>query len=438
MNERKEFKINNYITLKMENTNINLYVKNELFPYHNYVLYLAIPEEGINFLKQTNQFDHTVEKICPSPKRYCCSANYSCESVFEKYGSILQIWVRNKYNMQLIPWPLALPLLKKLAEIGDITAKNALLKGITTYYMNNESNVMKFVLDFGYLSIFTKGELALFFEKINYSKIKGFRVDIGLSILQKLAILGDPLAKKHFKEELKHRLEGGNIDTLKILLMHGFLDYVSEEKFEEYLKSLKNPLAKLTLWINRRKSHDPVEIVYEDRWFYDLNLLKKNFTLAIWGFQNDAPDEFFYSFSSLIENKYFINLAKLAVKNKVSTRFYYVLNGIKRNTEHVQIVKLAVENNVSPDFYEYFYDLKENSELAKLAALHDPPGSFYANLKEIKKNVDYAKWALMNETSWDFYEYILKIHKDPNFINSLDLSNEKKKDFLRCFSKENE
>ncbi len=72
--------------------------------------------------------------------------------------------------------------------------------------------------------------------------------NIGFPLLKKLTDIGDPLAKKVFKEEIAKRIESGFKPTITFLVEEGYLDYLSTDYIiyimkKEYLNHLFDPLT---------------------------------------------------------------------------------------------------------------------------------------------------------------------------------------------------
>ncbi|MFX1476884.1 MAG: hypothetical protein ACFFCI_02015 [Promethearchaeota archaeon] len=58
----KVFKINDYITLKLENNKTNIYVKDELFLQCKFLL-ITIPTNKVTSLKDIDSMDETEDKL---------------------------------------------------------------------------------------------------------------------------------------------------------------------------------------------------------------------------------------------------------------------------------------------------------------------------------------------------------------------------------------
>lgn len=65
--------------------------------------------------------------------------------------------------------------------------------------------------------------------------------NLSFPLLRKLAEAGDKTAKKVFKDEIAKRLEGGNVNVIKYLLIEGYLSFLNENE----IMSLENDKLKI-------------------------------------------------------------------------------------------------------------------------------------------------------------------------------------------------
>lgn len=165
-----EFRINEYITLRLKDKKTFIFISEEQFQQCKYLL-LKIPIGRITSFNEmksidesSNNLNHTLETGYDDSHPY--EKEIPPETEFWGHCSNLQVWYENNYNSRLLHRNLAFPLLKKLTEVGD------------------------------------------------------------------------PLAKKVFKEEIAKRLKGHFIPTLIFLLNEHYLDYFIDEEFESLIDDL--------------------------------------------------------------------------------------------------------------------------------------------------------------------------------------------------------
>lgn len=120
----KEFRINQYITLKLEKNNTVIYVNGERFNQCKFLL-LNIPVEKSKDFNEIESVDEAAEKLDRNIENAFFFSNdgISLETEFWAHCSNLQVWVENEYNTKLLHLSLAFPLLKKLTDLGDSFAK---------------------------------------------------------------------------------------------------------------------------------------------------------------------------------------------------------------------------------------------------------------------------------------------------------------------------
>ncbi|MHA1319232.1 MAG: tetratricopeptide repeat protein [Promethearchaeota archaeon] len=153
-----EFKINEYITLKLEHNQTVIYVKNERFnqckkilftnPHHNEKQKIIDSiDEAVEILSQTPPLDYRSGGFYITP-----------ETEFWAHCSNLQAWVENDYDTRLMHSNLAFPLLKKLVDFGDMKAFNVFKEEIARRFLSGFPPVLQFLLNGGYLDHLNKDE----------------------------------------------------------------------------------------------------------------------------------------------------------------------------------------------------------------------------------------------------------------------------------------
>jgi len=187
----KEFKVNDYITLKLEYVEADIdvapgwstviYVKDKRFKQCKYLL-LNIPVDDISsfdkiqsvdeaeeirsrLLKENeNSYwfeddDESVEKIPP-------------EVEFWGHCSNMQVWYENNYDTRLLDRWLAFPLLKELTEAGDPVAKKVFKEEIAKRYASGHPSVVGFLKYEGYLEYLTPEEIGAIIDDLKSKEVK--------------------------------------------------------------------------------------------------------------------------------------------------------------------------------------------------------------------------------------------------------------------------
>ena len=129
----KEFKVNEYITLKLENNETVMYINDKLEEYNiccgvltnvwgDSPSSIEESEESLTSIIDTGQYQSSWPpeiriKITP-------------EEEFWVYCSNLQVWAENNYNTDLLHYSASIPLLYRLVEIGVPSAKDTFKKEV--------------------------------------------------------------------------------------------------------------------------------------------------------------------------------------------------------------------------------------------------------------------------------------------------------------------
>jgi len=133
-----EFKINEFITLKLENEETNIYIKDQLFNQCKNLL-LNIPAENVSSLNEIKSIDEAAEKLgWTEDGQMGITEGYSItpETEFWAHCSNLQLWVESNYNSNLIHSNLAFPLLKELVEVADPITKRVFKEEIAKKFLS--------------------------------------------------------------------------------------------------------------------------------------------------------------------------------------------------------------------------------------------------------------------------------------------------------------
>jgi len=154
-----EFKINKFLTLKLENNRTTIYVKNNIFFQCKYIL-LNINSDEIEDHDDINSIDEAMETLDHSlEKTTIVSYKIPPKARFWGHCSNLQAWIENKYDTRLLHSNLAFPLLKTLTEEGDPQAKKVFKDEIAKRFMSNYLPVIIYLIENNYLSYLNKKEL---------------------------------------------------------------------------------------------------------------------------------------------------------------------------------------------------------------------------------------------------------------------------------------
>ncbi|GAF83059.1 unnamed protein product, partial [marine sediment metagenome] len=294
----------------------------------------------------------------------------------------------------------ALPLLKKLMEFGVTKFRKVFREEIIHRIEEGDANNLRFLLKRGYFEYFSKEEIIIFSKGIDIKNLQVFHSNISLLLLEKLIEVGDPKAKKVFKEEIAKRLMVGDPSDIKYLFQQGYLKQFNKEEIKVLSHSLKSPIGKLMLF--------GVQNNAPFNFYYSFEKLKNSPELAKWGIQNNAPLAFYLYFDILKKNP---ELAKWGIQNNAQKHFYEYFDYIK---ECPELVKVGVLNNAPEIFYGNFNRFRYNIELAKLGAINNAPEGFYDYFYRLTHNIEFVKWGVLNNAPESFYEFFFNV--ETNFV----------------------
>jgi len=136
----KEFKINEFLALKLEEGKTNIYIAGEPYDVPKFLMfnieytYLRPNPKSYTEDIETPSIDNVIEELGwvdypEPPHQHCVGEGYeikydiSPETEFFGHCSNLQVWWEHNYDTSLLHTPIAFPLLRKLAEKGDLIAK---------------------------------------------------------------------------------------------------------------------------------------------------------------------------------------------------------------------------------------------------------------------------------------------------------------------------
>ena len=155
----KDFKVNDYLKLRLKNAKTNIYVGGRLFRQCKYLL-LDILINKIRDYDEIESIDEAAEKLDSSMEgggRY--KYNISPETEFWGHCSNIQAWYENNYDTCLLHRNLAFPLLKALVKAGDPVAKKVFKEEIARRFESGYPSVVLYLINQGYLEYLNNEEL---------------------------------------------------------------------------------------------------------------------------------------------------------------------------------------------------------------------------------------------------------------------------------------
>jgi len=171
----KEFNINEFLKLKLENGKTVIYVNNMRVIQCKYLLLnnptrngevIKIKPGNITVDVQAENLDHSLELDDDK------EIDIPPEAEFWAHSSNLQVWYEHNYNTEVLHSNLAFPLLRKLTEAGDKTAKEVFKREITKRFRCGNLNVMAFLIKEGYLDQLNIEESDDLYKELDFQTYK--------------------------------------------------------------------------------------------------------------------------------------------------------------------------------------------------------------------------------------------------------------------------
>jgi hypothetical protein len=226
--EEREFKINEHLSLKLIKGETVIYVDNNPFHQCKYLL-LNLTQKDFAEFDHIDSIDEAFKIYNKMDKKHERDHNLiDPVSEFIGHCSNLQTWYEYEYDLRILHSSLSIPLLKKLAFLGDKMAVIRLKESIATRISTKNYNTIIFYLNEKYLKLFTNEELEVMFEG-------WLEKNVDFTLMEKRR-LWYPL--------LKELIERG-ITKAQSIIKNEIIYYLKEDNFEEYRYLSKNDFFKL-------------------------------------------------------------------------------------------------------------------------------------------------------------------------------------------------
>ena len=248
------YRINEFITLKLVGNRTNIYVNDRLFNQCKYLL-LNITQSSIPKLKEIDSIDEAAEKLDRSMEGQEGSYEIiSPETEFWGHCSNLQAWVENDYDTRLLHRNLAFPLLLKLTQVGDQTAKKVLQKEILKRIDSGAPNVIQYLLNQGYLRYLTTRDIDNLLEKVMNENLVLWKTKSLQDVLERFIEMGSLKARELLNELKLKNLRNIPARKLPDVLNNFSFEVMDGKKIEEIFACIekkvlenKDPVIKLKI-----------------------------------------------------------------------------------------------------------------------------------------------------------------------------------------------
>ncbi len=247
--EEKEFKISEHIVLKLIKGQTVIFINDEPFHQCKYLL-LNLTQKDFTEFDKIDSIDDAFKIYSKMEKKHEQDHHLiDPESEFMGHCSNLQAWYEYDYDLRILHSSLSIPLLKKIAFLGDKKAIIRLKESIATRIASRNFNTIVFYLNEKYFKLFTNEELEAMFEewldkKGDFAFMEKRRV--WYPLLKELIERGISKARDIVKNEIIVYLTENNFEAYRYLLNADFFKLLELEDLEELYELVpKNDLIAL-------------------------------------------------------------------------------------------------------------------------------------------------------------------------------------------------
>ena len=207
------FKINDHISLRLENDKTNIYVGGRLFSQCKYLL-LDISKGKSTELKKIDSIDEAEAKL--NRRMELDHSIIPSETEFWGHCSNLQAWYESNYDTRILHRNIAFPLLRELVKEGDILARKVFKQEVAKRLESGYPAVVLYLIEEDYLNCIGHEELDAVLSNQRFLKnlLKWFRNDIPEDltkrIMEKLNNLHCPYCGCKVENNLVQKILNGN------------------------------------------------------------------------------------------------------------------------------------------------------------------------------------------------------------------------------------
>lgn len=365
----QEFKVNEYITLKLENERTVIYVKGALFRQCKFLL-MNIPVGKIGTFSEIESIDEAAEILDSSLERVQDGQDVkiSLETEFWGHCSNLQAWVENQYDTRILHRTIAFPLLRKLSDVGDKNARKVFKDEIAKRFASGNENIILYLLEQNYLNYLNEEEKETLFEEFKVEKLSRIKPRNFLPILEQLAKLEIDSALTLLKDEISTRIINGNFHEIIGITPHfntHYFDYLEDNELAHALKNInltlnlknesfaKKDNLNLTVTIldkRNPKIKDLVKKRFVSVWKYqEISIYSLNFLVSLLEIElinkNEVCDLIYEIFDDFINFILNINKKYNSLNSKSNRIFFSALIVIFENLDHEYVKKIYHASN---------------------------------------------------------------------------------------------
>lgn len=385
------FKVNNFITLKLENNETIIYVNGIRFNQCKFLM-LNVSYDRITDLNDTESIDEVASKLDKSLEKK--EMKIPPEVEFWGHCSNLQVWAENNYNTRLLHSNIAFPLLKKLTEVRDPIAKKVFKEEIAKRYESGYLSVIRYLLLEKYL-LHLPDEYLLDISRKKDSKF----VNLLFELLE-YNVFEDRQFLHNYNKELALEYFSKIISVIDEKSFQKLIEKIKKDKV--YLKELTTEIYKKNI-----KIHPIISILIMD--LINSNIMEPHYCLALFKSLKFIADK-----GNLNAGEF---LKKEIVKRIKNNNIFFIYSLI-----HDNLLKFLDRDTLSPLLFS-----SDLIRIMKEKFSHIFLFSFLLSLNEL----GYLKAKDI------FNQNIIKLEKkdDPNKFGSIVESIQRSKDEFRSLLK---
>ncbi|MHA1148367.1 MAG: leucine-rich repeat domain-containing protein [Promethearchaeota archaeon] len=430
-----ELKVNQYLDLRLEGDVTSIYVGGKKFIQCKHLL-IQIPKNKINEYNTINSIDEVSDRINRSLSGLedaFKEASFEIDPEEEFWGhcSNIQVWVENNYDSRLLHSNLAFPLLRELSLVGDPKARVLFKNEIAKRFSSKYLTTMLFIIEQGYLDIFSKEELEILFHDVDFTVFlevpSYYPEDIIVTdkkripeIFRTLIQKNIPKAEEFYTQMISTIIYNHDYTSIKNLLINDYFDILERSIAAELLKNIE--FSKL-FDVNDISTPEIFKTLFK----YRIAGAYESYKSLI--IDTMALDDF-NSFSNLILHR-FIDLLKSDDIKQISQNIDY--EDLVENKEGLMIIKRLISLGVQPPktiYKQYIKNLVEDDQINDMKALwelmdanrHFTSGEFaelFENYNFYKKAREDSKLTLnLIDLLWNQVSKVRKLYCTKEFIQN--------------------
>lgn len=206
------FKINDHLSLRLENDKTNIYVGGRLFSQCKYLL-LDISKGKSTELKKIDSIDEAEAKL--NKRMEHDHSIITSKTEFWGHCSNLQAWYESNYDTRILHRNIAFPLLRELVKEGDILARKVFKQEVAKRLESGYPSVVLYLIEEDYLNSLSHEELDAVLDNPRFLKnlLKWFSSkipeDLTKRIMEKLNNLYCPYCGCKVEKNLIQKLLHG-------------------------------------------------------------------------------------------------------------------------------------------------------------------------------------------------------------------------------------